>query len=126
MRGIGQRDPGSTSDECEGTQVPVIASSLVEILAALLSGRCLPAVVPIALARVEREPLVQAAHFNGDLMRGLMEVPGAFWGRYPQLYDRYREVLRRSAALRRRLPQAERMRFWSPLPASKTIGEDAE
>lgn len=95
--------------------MPFVGASLAEVLDALMHGACLSAVVPIAIARVERDPLVRAAHFNGDLMRGLMEVPGAFWGRHPRLYDRYREALRRSASLRRRLPTEERMRFWSPL-----------
>lgn len=116
MSGEGQRDHDSRSDECEDPLSPVIASSLLEVLTALLRGTCLSVVVPIALARVERDPLVHAAHFSGDLMRGLMEVPGAFWGRHPLLFDRYREALRRSAAHRRRLPPEERMRFWSPLP----------
>lgn len=125
MSGEGQRDPGSMRDEREA-KGPFIGSSLVELLAALIRGRHLSAIVPIALARVERDPLVRAAHFRGDLMRGLMEVPGAFWGRHAVLYDRYREALRRSAALRRRLPVEERMRFWSPLPAPEASGDMAE
>lgn len=99
----------------DAAQRRVVAVSLAEVLAALVNGWCLGAVVPIALARVERDPLANAGHFDGDLMRGLMEVPGAFWGRHPRLYDRYREALRRCAALRRRLPHEQRMKFWSPL-----------
>ena len=86
-----------------------------ELLSALLNGWCLGAAVPLALARVERDPLVSAGTFPGDLMRGLMEVPGAFWVRHPRLFDRYRAALRESAARRRRLPADERMRFWSPI-----------
>lgn len=110
-----QRDERFALDELDAAQRPLAAASLDEILIALVHGWCLGAVVPIALARVERDPLANAGHFDGDLMRGLMEVPGAFWGRHPRLYDRYREALRESAALRRRLPQEERMKFWSPL-----------
>jgi hypothetical protein len=86
-----------------------------ELLVALVHGWCLGAVVPLALARVERDPLASAGCFAGDIMRGLMDVPGGFWGRHPRLYDRYRAALRASAALRRRLPYDERMQFWSPL-----------
>ena len=110
-----QRDPVYTPGELDAAQRPVVDASLDEVLIALVRGWCLGAVVPIALTRVERDPLVRARCFDGDLMRGLMEVPGAFWGRHPRLYDRYREALRQSAALRRRLPAEERMRFWSPL-----------
>jgi hypothetical protein len=110
-----QRDERFVPGELDAAQRPIAAASLDEVLTALVHGWCLGAVVPIALARVERDPLTSAGYFDGDLMRGLMEVPGAFWGRHPRLYDRYREALRASAALRRRLPQEERMRFWSPL-----------
>jgi len=110
-----QRDGALVPEELHTAQRPIAAASLHEVLRALVHGWCLAAVVPIALARVERDPLTNAGHFDGDLMRGLMEVPGSFWGRHPRLYDRYREALRQSAALRRRLPAEERMKFWSPL-----------
>jgi hypothetical protein len=99
----------------DAAQDAVDIASLAEILSALVHGCCLAAAVPLALAQVERDPLMRVALFEGDLMRGLMEVPGAFWGRHPQLYDHYRQALRRSADLRRRLPVEERMCFWSPL-----------
>lgn len=99
----------------DSAQRPVVEASLAEVLTALVNGSCLGAAVPIALARVERDPLASTGCFDGDLMRGLMEVPGPFWGRHPRLYERYREALRQCAALRRRMPPEERMKFWSPL-----------
>lgn len=110
-----QQDVVFAPDELNAARRPIIDASLDELLRALVNGWCLAAVVPIALTRVERDPLTNAGCFDGDLMRGLMEVPGAFWGRHPRLYDRYREALRQSATLRRRLPPEERMTFWSPL-----------
>ena len=110
-----QRDHQFASEERLTAERPLVAASLAEVLSALVHGSCLGAVVPIAQARVELDPLTNAGHYDGDLMRVLMEVPGAFWGRHPRLYDRYREALRRSAVLRRRLPPEERMKFWSPL-----------
>jgi hypothetical protein len=110
-----QRDGAFAPGELHAAQRPIAAASLREVLHALVHGWCLGAVVPIALARVERDPLTNAGWFEGDLMRGLMEVPGSFWGTHPRLYDRYREALRASAALRRRLPTAQRMIFWSAL-----------
>ena len=115
MNGDRQREDSHPAGARDSSEVPVIGASLEQVLHALVRGSSLSAVVPIALARVEREPLVRAACFDGDLMRGLMEVPGAFWGRHPRLYDRYREALRRSASLRRQLPAEERMRFWLPI-----------
>ena len=86
-----------------------------DLLVALVNGWCLAAVVPIVLDAVERDPLCSAGRFPGDLLRGLMEIPGGFWGQHPRMYDRYRNALRAGAALRRQLPAADRMRFWEPL-----------
>jgi len=115
-----RRDPAFDEDALGAAMRPIVNASLVELLRALVNGWCLGAVVPAALARVEHDPLTNAGCFDGDLMRGLMEVPGPYWGRHPHLYDRYREVLRRSAALRRRMSAEERMKFWSPLE----LGDD--
>jgi hypothetical protein len=86
-----------------------------ELLTALLTGENLMAAVPFTLAIVERDPLASGGCFRGDLMRGLMEVSGHFWGRHQRLYERYVEALRAAAGARRLLPREERMVFWSPL-----------
>jgi hypothetical protein len=85
------------------------------LLVALMSSSRLSTVVEAAIEIVERDPLASAGCFRGDLLRGLMEVSGSFWRRAPDLYDRYRQVLRAGAALRRRMPAMERMEFWSAL-----------
>lgn len=86
-----------------------------ELFVALVRGWCLAAVVPLALDRAERDPLRSAGHFEGELLRGLMEVPSGFWARHDRLHARFLEVVRAAATLRRRLPPEERMRFWTPL-----------
>jgi hypothetical protein len=91
------------------------APALRPLLTMLVHGLYLEAVVPLALIVVERDPLATVGQFRGDLLRGLMEVPGGFWGRYPTLFDRYRSALRAAAALRRQLPHEARMQFWEPL-----------
>ena len=107
-----------------GTVHPVARASGMELLTCLVRGLHLMAVVPVTLAIVERDPLACAGCFPGDLVRGLMEVPGGFWGRQPRMYERYVRALRASAAARRALPRAERMEFWSPLdvPDADAIG----
>src|SRR5918993_3696781 len=94
-------------------QLPVAEASGRDLLVALVHGSCLAAAVPLTLALVERDPLATAGYFRGDLLRGLMEVPGTFWGSYPRLYDRYQAALRAGAECRRSLPRDERMEFWS-------------
>ena len=69
----------------------------------------------MTLEIVGASPLASAGCFRGDLLRGLMEVPGSFWGTRPDLYERYRSALRAAAAQRRQLPREERMEFWSRL-----------
>lgn len=86
-----------------------------DLLRELLAGTHLMAVVPMTLLLVERDPLASGGCFKGDLMRGLMEISGHFWGRHPRLYERYVRALRASASARRVLPREERMEFWSVL-----------
>jgi hypothetical protein len=99
-------------------QRPIAGVAAGELLEALVRGLCLSAVVPVALDAVERAPLASAGCFPGDVLRGLMEVPGGFWARHPRLYDRYRSALRAGAAARRQLPRDQRMTFWAALDAS--------
>lgn len=101
--------PGGLADR------PLSSLTRADLLAALVNGWCLSAVVPIVLDAVERDPLCSAGRFPGDLLRGLMEISGGFWGQHPRMYDRYRNALRAGAAMRRQLPAADRMRFWEPL-----------
>jgi len=75
--------------------------------------------VPQALLILERDPLASAGYFAGDLLRRLMELPPAFWGRQPVLYQRYREVVRAAAGARRRMPVSVRRAFWQDLPAAE-------
>ncbi|AHG92555.1 hypothetical protein J421_5020 (plasmid) [Gemmatirosa kalamazoonensis] len=97
------------------TRRPIADARLTELLGALLGGWDFASAVPRALDVAERDPLASGGWFTGDIVRGLMEVPGAFWARHPTLYARYQMVLRASAEARRTLPIEQRMQFWSPL-----------
>src|SRR5690348_15571561 len=88
------------------TSVGFVTSQLLQ---SLLHGVCLSAAVPLALDALDEDPLRSAGQFPGDLLRALMQVPGSFWTRSPQLYERYRDALRRAAAQRRQLPARDRM-----------------
>jgi hypothetical protein len=94
---------------------PLASTTRHDLLVALVHGSCLGAVVPMALDVVEEDPLATAGQFAGDLLRGLMEVPGSYWGRHPRHYARYRAALRAGALRRRLLPIDARMQFWEPL-----------
>lgn len=83
-----------------------------QLLASLVRGTELGDTVVAALAIVDGDPLASGGAFRGDIVRGLMEVPGTFWGRHPQLYRRYLHAVRACATARRSLPPSERMEFW--------------
>jgi hypothetical protein len=85
------------------------------ILAALVNGKCSETDVRVALSVVADDPLARVYAFRGDLLRALMEVPNAFWGRHTALYEEYRAVVRAGALARRDLPTETKAEFWSPL-----------
>ena len=99
------------------------ASSRQHLLTSIINRWRLPIVVPAVLDIVEHEPLASAGGFGGDLLRGLMEVPGAFWSRHPRLFARYRAAVRAGALARRALPADMRADFWNPLTVE---GEDMQ
>ena len=92
------------------------------LLGWLLRGEHLARAVAAALEIVEHDPLATSGCFRGALLRGLMEVPGGYWSRQPQLYERYVRALRASALARRALPHGERMEFWTPFDAITAHG----
>ena len=86
-----------------------------ELLVALVHGTCSESDVRAALTVVADDPLARVYAFRGDLLRALMEVPNAFWGRHLSLYEEYRGVVRAGALARRDLPTDTKAEFWSPL-----------
>ncbi len=97
------------------TPTSMASVSRQELLTSLINGWRLPIVVPAVLEIVEREPLASAGGFGGDLLRGLMEVPGSFWSQHHRLFARYRAAVRAGALARRALPPGLRSEFWNPL-----------
>lgn len=94
-----------------------------DLLVSLVNGWLLPTTVPAVLDILDRDPLASAGGFGGDLLRGLMEVPGSFWSRHPRLFARYRAAVRAGALARRALPPGLRAEFWNPLAVE---GEDMQ
>ena len=92
------------------------------VLVAFVHGTCSEDEVRQALAILTRNPLTRIYAFHGDLLRALMEVPNAFWGRHPSLYEEYRQIVRAGALARRELPAEIKAEFWSPLPSEEQNG----
>ena len=105
------------------TPASTAALSRQDLLTSIVNRWRLPIVVPAVLEIVEQEPLASAGGFGGDLLRGLMEVPGSFWSQHPRLFARYRAAVRAGALARRALPPGMRSEFWNPLTVE---GEDLQ
>ncbi len=101
----------------------VASAARHDLLVSLVNGWRLAATVPEVLDILDRDPLASAGGFGGDLLRGLMEVPGSFWSQHPRLFARYRAAVRAGALARRALPPGLRAEFWNPLAVE---GEDLQ
>jgi hypothetical protein len=59
----------------------------------LLQERSLQIVVPLALGRLESEPLARGQHYSGDLLAALLQVSPAFWLQHPECHQRLNGLL---------------------------------
>ncbi len=53
----------------------------------------LPYLIPLAIERLEEDPLVEACYFRGDLLAVVVRVEEAFWAAHPQLFKRACEII---------------------------------
>jgi hypothetical protein len=88
---------------------------MTSLLQGLIEKQRLEELVPLALELLDRDPLASGGCFRGDILRALMELPGQFWWRYQELWEKYRSALRAAALARRRLPTHEQLEFWGVL-----------
>jgi hypothetical protein len=91
-------------------------ASAAQVFNALAAGCPRPRVLVRALALLEKNPLLSAGAFPGDLLRRLMDVPGSTWARNPLLYHRYQTIVRAAALARLRAPRVAQRAFWGELP----------
>jgi len=52
--------------------------------------------VPLALARLEEDPLIEGDFYPGDLLVSLVDLDESFWRQRPKQYRRAREVAERA------------------------------
>ena len=48
--------------------------------------------VPLALVRLECDPLVSGDYYKGDLLESVQRLPGGFWEQYPELRERWLKI----------------------------------
>lgn len=58
----------------------------------------LPYLVPIALERLEVDPLIEGHYYRGDLLGAVLSIGDSFWSARPDLADRVQEIVKRVRA----------------------------
>ncbi len=66
-------------------------------------GIGLPWLVPLALERLEEDPLVEGDYYPGDLLGSVLGIEAGFWRNHPDLRNSIEEIIRRSPALPKEL-----------------------
>ncbi len=62
-------------------------------------GIGLPFLVPLALERLEEDPLVQGDYYPGDLLGAVLGIDPGYWRDRPDLHDAALAIVRRSTPL---------------------------
>jgi hypothetical protein len=55
----------------------------------------LPILIPLAVERLESEPLAEGSHYPGDLLAMVLKVDESFWTAHSDSFERVRRVLGR-------------------------------
>jgi hypothetical protein len=131
-------DPTRSLAELEGVQVPPGAYGMgglawlsramvspigqlgpAELRLLLGHGRGLRWVLPLALERLERDPLVAGDRGPGDLLTAALTVDPAEWAREPAWGDRLARVVQAAREQVHRLPEPIRGRLADDLEAAR-------
>jgi CDI immunity proteins len=54
----------------------------------------LPYLIPLAVERLEEDPLVEARFFRGDLLAVVLRVEEPFWADHPDSFQRACEIIK--------------------------------
>jgi len=59
----------------------------------------LPFLIPLALERLEQEPLAEGDLYHGDLLQAVLRTDESFWANHPASLQRVRKVVSRVKTL---------------------------
>jgi hypothetical protein len=71
-------------------------------------GISLPILIPLAVERLEEDPLAQGDYYPGDLLAAVLRTDEAFWSGHPDSLQRLRQVVRRARESTPRLDEMTR------------------
>jgi hypothetical protein len=81
-------------------------------------GIGLPFLVPLALERLEEEPLSAGDFYRGDLLRAVLQIHEEFWMNHPDSFEGVRNVVGRVKDLLPSLNEIDRMLVLEVLAAA--------
>lgn len=63
--------------------------------------------VPLALEKLEEDPLVEGNYYSGDLLKVVLEVPAQFWNLHPDMRNSLRRIVIKTKELLSSLEEDE-------------------
>ena len=104
--------PGDTTNlaqKCHALRRKPLKDFTVEDLRIMIGqGIGLRFLVPIALERLQEDPLAEGHFYTGDLLQAVLKVERHFWRMYPDLRGQVVTILDRVPSLIERLDEIER------------------
>lgn len=98
---------------------PLAQLGPAELRLLLAHGRGLRWLLPLALARLEREPFTAADRDPGALLTAALSVEPSEWARTPALHDRLARVVHQAREQTHVLPEPARTRVADDLEAAR-------
>ncbi|SFW49595.1 contact-dependent growth inhibition system immunity protein [Amycolatopsis australiensis] len=83
---------------------PLAALDIEDLRVLLLQKEGVDVLVPIALTRLEQNPLAEGDFYPGDLLNAVLKIPEAYWRQHPDQHRRVSAVV----AAAERLATSER------------------
>ena len=82
---------------CHALRLKPLGSFSVEDLRILIGqSESLPVLVPLALTRLQKDPLAEGDFYPGDLLASLLRLDRSFWALRPKEHGAAREIARRA------------------------------
>jgi hypothetical protein len=72
---------------------PVGAMDVEDLRVLLLQQESVDVLIPVALNRLEQNPLAEGDFYPGDLLTAVLRIPQAYWQRHPDQHRRISAVI---------------------------------
>ena len=87
---------------------PLAEFTVEDLRIVIGQGIGLPFLVPLAVERLEKEPLAEGDFYPGDLLKAVLRAGEGFWANHPDSFQRVRKVISRVKDLLPSLDEIDR------------------